>query len=145
MSSISFKVIGDIVGKERPRFNRYTGSTYTPSKTHKYEDRVKTAYICKYPSGVWVQNKEQPIGVSRMEFHFKMPASWSKKKKERFRLQWCMKKIDLDNCYKSVTDALVGTAYLDDSQICGIFGPVIKVWDNEEFVKVELTELEGEE
>lgn len=141
MSTISFKVYAPITGKQRPRFNRFTGRTYTPTKTHKYEDAVKASYLTKYPSGMWVQNKEQPIGVRAMEFHFKMPDSWSKKKKNERRGKWCLKKPDIDNIFKSITDALNGVAFPDDSQICGILGAVVKVWDDEEFVSVELTEL----
>lgn len=143
MSSINFKVIGGIQGKQRPRFNRYTGRTYTPSKTHKYEDVVKAAYISKYPSGMWVQNNEQPIGIE-IEFHFAMPYSWSMKKKKKYFEKYCLKHVDLDNCYKCVTDALNGVAYPDDSQIVYIQA-VKKVWDFTEFATVRLTELEEED
>lgn len=154
MSTISFKVYAPITGKQRPRFRRIkfkdkkTGkskeavTTYTPSKTHNYEEMVKAGYIAKYPSGMWVQDKEQPIGVRAMEFHFKMPDSWSKKKKAERRGTWCLKKPDIDNIFKSITDALNGVAFHDDSQICGILGPVVKIWDDEEFVSIELMELE---
>ena len=81
MSSIKFTVLAPIVGKQRPRFNRRTGLTYTPFNTKQYESAVRAAYISKYPSGQWVTNKEQPISVS-MTFHFAMPNSWSRKKKE---------------------------------------------------------------
>lgn len=145
MSSIYFKVYGQIQPKQRPRFNHITGHTYTPTKTHKYEDEVKASYIAKYPSGMWVTNKEQPIGVRAMEFHFKMPDSWSKKKKNERRGTWCLKKPDIDNIFKSITDSLNGVAFPDDSQICGILGPVVKVWDDEEFVSIELMELEAED
>ena len=92
---------------------------------------------------MWVQNKEQPISIE-LEIHFKMPDSWSRKKKERNVGTYCLKHIDLDNIYKACTDALNGVAYPDDSQICEIKA-VRKVWDNEEFVSIWLTELEGEE
>lgn len=139
MSTINFKVLGDIVGKQRPRFNRYTGRTYTPGKTHKYENAVKVAYITKYPSGMWCLNKEQPLSIS-LEFHFQMPSSWSHKKKERHIGSPCLKHIDLDNCYKSVTDSLNGVAYPDDSQICFI-DKVSKVWDETEYVLVTISEV----
>ena len=142
MSTINFKVNGTVVGKQRPRFNRFTGRTYTPSKTHKYENVVKAAYITKYPSGMWVQSKEQPISIE-LEIHFKMPDSWSRKKKERNCGKYSLKHIDLDNIYKSVTDSLNGVAYPDDSQIVYIQA-VRKVWDNEEFINITLTEMESE-
>ena len=138
MSSIFFTVESPIVGKQRPRFNRFTGRTYTPSKTHKYEDVVKAAYISKYPSGMWVQNKEQPISIV-LDIHYKMPDGWSKKKKANSIGKYCLKHIDLDNVYKSITDALNGVAYPDDSQIVYIQA-VRKVWDEKEFISVWLTE-----
>lgn len=141
MSKIHFTVNAPIIGKQRPRFNRFTGRTYTPSKTHRYEDAVKAAYITKYPSGMWVQNKEQPISIE-LDIHFKMTDSWSRKKKEKNVGTYCLKHLDLDNIYKSVTDALNGVAYPDDSQICEIKA-VRKVWDTEEYVSIRLTELEG--
>jgi Holliday junction resolvase RusA-like endonuclease len=49
---------------------------------------------------------------------FAIPPSYSKKRKEA-----CLagleypKRVDLDNCYKSITDAINGIVYFDDSQI----------------------------
>ena len=143
MSSIFFRVYGQIQPKQRPRFNHITGRTYTPSKTHKYEDAVKAAYLAKYPSGMWVTNKEQPISAD-LEFHFQTPESWSKKKKASHIGTYCLKSIDLDNCYKACTDALNGVAFPDDSQIVRI-NMVSKVWDEEEYVSIRLTELEAED
>lgn len=143
MSSIKFTVMGTVVGKQRPRYNRFTERTYTPRKTHKYENVVKAAYTTKYPSGMWVQNKEQPISIE-LDIHFKMPDSWSRKKKEKYCGKYCLKHIDLDNIYKSVTDSLNGVAYPDDSQIVYIQA-VRKVWDTEELINISLTEMESEE
>ena len=142
MSSIKFTVLAPIVGKQRPRFNRRTGLTYTPFNTKQYESAVRAAYISKYPSGQWVTNKEQPISVS-MTFHFAMPNSWSRKKKELKEGKLCLKHIDIDNCYKSVTDALNGLCYPDDSQIC-IAGEIKKVWDTKEYVEVCMKEVAEE-
>lgn len=139
MSKIEFRVDGKIVGKQRPRFNRHSGNTYTPSETQRYEKEVREAYRRKYPVGMWVQNSEQPISISCI-YHFAMPASWSKKKKKEYAGAWCLKHIDLDNCDKSIADALIGTAYPDDSQICAT-GRTIKIWDYEEFVEVRMEEL----
>jgi Holliday junction resolvase RusA-like endonuclease len=49
---------------------------------------------------------------------YAVPASYSKKRKEA-----CLsglefpKRIDIDNVYKSITDAMNGIVYVDDSQI----------------------------
>lgn len=142
-NTIHFIIKQPIVGKERPRFNRYTGTSYTPFKTKQFESAVKAAYLAKYPVGQWVLNKEQPISVT-MDFHFKVYDSWSRKKKERMTGKYCLKRIDLDNCYKAITDALNGVAFPDDSQIVEIKS-VRKVWDETEYISVCMTEIKDEE
>ena len=58
---------------------------------------------------------------------FPVPASYSKKRKEA-----CLnelefpKRVDIDNCYKSITDAMNGIVYIDDSQI--VEAHIIKVY-----------------
>ena len=44
-----FEVPGEIVGKERPRVNMYTGRVYTPGKTKDYEFLVQQYFKMKYP------------------------------------------------------------------------------------------------
>jgi Holliday junction resolvase RusA-like endonuclease len=49
---------------------------------------------------------------------YAVPASYSKKRKEAcLRGVEYPKRIDLDNVYKSITDAMNGIVYTDDSQI----------------------------
>lgn len=38
-----FKVYGKPVGKQRPRFNSLTKTTFTPGKTKSYEREIATA------------------------------------------------------------------------------------------------------
>ena len=45
-----FEVPGEIVGKERPRVNMYTGRVYTPNKTKDYEFLVQQYFKIKYPN-----------------------------------------------------------------------------------------------
>ena len=44
-----FEVLGEIVGKERPRVNMYTYRVYTPNKTKDYEFLVQQYFRMKYP------------------------------------------------------------------------------------------------
>ncbi len=44
-----FSVEGDILGKERPRVNMYTGHVYTPNKTKDYERYICECFCLKYP------------------------------------------------------------------------------------------------
>ena len=43
-----FEVIGEIVGKERPRVNMATGRVYTPNKTKDYEYLVQQYFRMQY-------------------------------------------------------------------------------------------------
>lgn len=57
---------------------------------------------------------ECPIYL-KLDFFYKVPKSWSKKKKENAK--WKESRPDIDNLQKTVFDALNGIAYKDDSQI----------------------------
>ena len=54
MDKIDFKVIGKIVGKQRPRATSYGGRAhiYTPKETMDYESLVKFSFLEKYPNDV---------------------------------------------------------------------------------------------
>lgn len=116
MLIVNFEVPGDPVPKGRPRFARrgHFVQTYTDSKTIEYETRVAT-------------KARQAIGASEplkgplklfLYVRYTVPSSYTKKRKES-----CLngseypKRIDIDNVYKSITDAMNGIVYLDDSQI----------------------------
>ena len=116
MLIVNFEVPGDPVPKGRPRFARRGTfvQTYTDSKTLEYETLVGF-------------KARQAIGASEplkghltvfLYLRYAVPASYSKKRTEA-----CLngleypKRVDLDNCYKSITDAMNGIVYVDDSQI----------------------------
>ena len=113
---IQFTVDGDPVPKGRPRFARrgHFVQTYTDAKTIDYETHV--AMKARHAIGA-----TKPLEGSLSVFlylRYTIPASYSKKLKEA-----CLagleypKRIDIDNVYKSITDAMNGIVYLDDSQI----------------------------
>ena len=116
MLIVNFEIPGDPVPKGRPRFARRGTfvQTYTDSKTLEYETLVGF-------------KARQAIGASEplkghltvyLYLRYAVPASYSKKRTEA-----CLngfdypKRVDLDNCYKSITDAMNGIVYVDDSQI----------------------------
>ena len=113
---VTFTVDGDPVPKGRPRFARRGQfvQTYTDSKTLEYETLVGF-------------KARQAIGASEpfkgaltvfLYLRYAIPASYSKKRKEACLLGLEFpKRIDLDNVYKSITDAMNGIVYTDDSQI----------------------------
>ena len=101
--------------KGRPRFTR-TGHAYTPKTTHDYEKLIREHY------------KENTTDFYDCAIHIKLifympiPKSTTKKQKaliESGAVKYT-KKPDLDNMIKSVTDAILGVAYEDDSLITKI-------------------------
>ena len=132
-------VAAPIVGKQRPRFKRIGGKfmTYTPKKTLAFEDAIADEYRKQYPAGI-IPFPEEPLEIS-CEFIFEMPKSWSNKKKAEYLGKRCIsrKKPDIDNCMKSVMDALNGLAYTDDSQVTDT-GKCVKIWGQDEGVVIKL-------
>ena len=45
-----FEMIGDIVGKARPRMNTRTGRAYTPTNTKLYEYSLRQWFLMNYPN-----------------------------------------------------------------------------------------------
>lgn len=112
-----FVVPGDPRGKERPRFNYLTKTTYTPEKTKQYEDAVRYAFRTSKD----FYKIEGPI-KAYITAYYKIPKKTSKKTKEAMInkeiLPTC--KPDADNVLKSILDALNKVAYEDDSQVVEI-------------------------
>lgn len=102
------------VSKSRPRFNTYTGRTYTDNKTREFEETV--GYLYKLKGGEYFDDKFIKV---KLEFIEKVPKSYSKKKTDE-ALKGIIRptKRDIDNMCKSVLDGLLGIAYKDDRIIC---------------------------
>ncbi len=109
---ILFKIPGEPVAKGRPRVTRW--GAHTPEKTVNYETLVKEMYAITY--GQTMLEGELDIEI---KLYFQIPKSTSKKKRELMEQGKIRptKRPDLDNCMKTITDALNGIAYKDDSQI----------------------------
>ena len=110
------KVPGIPVGKGRPRMTVRGGHprAYTPEKTARYENLIRTAFVDEYPDAV-------PLDVPVKVFigaEFPIPKSWSKKKKAS--ATYVTKKPDIDNIIKSVFDGLNGVAWTDDALVTDI-------------------------
>lgn len=137
---VRFSVLGEPVGKGRPRFARVGDSvkTYTPRETQAYEERVRTAY-----RAVGGQNLgDRALGV-RIVAYNPIPASASKARRYSMAhgFEAPTKKPDCDNILKIICDALNRCAYDDDKQIVSAL--VIKKYA--ELPRVEVTLFEGEE
>ena len=113
---VTFTVDGDPVPKGRPRFARRGQfvQTYTDSKTLEYETHV--ALKARHAIGA-----SEPLKGALSVFlylRYAVPESYTKKRKEACLLGLEFpNRIDLDNVYKSITDAMNGIVYVDDSQI----------------------------
>ena len=110
-----FEMIGDIVGKARPRMNTRTGRAYTPTNTKLYEYSLRQWFIRDYP---YFKPIETRVKVTIIAY-FGIPKSTSKKK-EAEMLQGNIsptKKPDADNIIKIVLDAMNKFAFNDDTQV----------------------------
>lgn len=113
-----FEVPGEVVGKERPRVNMYTGRVYTPNKTKDYEFLVQQYFKMKYPK---YETLEGRIAINIIAY-LKIPKSTSKTKTREMLENKISptKKPDVDNIAKSILDALNEVAFKDDNQVSKI-------------------------
>jgi Holliday junction resolvase RusA-like endonuclease len=139
ISAIHFTVPGSPVAKGRAR--AYQKGNYishvTPEKTVMYENLIKIIAI-------EAMNGAKPIEGAiqlRIQAHFPIAESWSKKKKEEAitGILKCTKKPDADNIAKVISDALNGVAYADDSAITVLV--VTKGYSIEPRVEVQLDKI----
>lgn len=140
---VKFTILGEPMGKERPRFRRVGNyvQTYTPAKTKNYETKVRDSY---YSSNMGTRHL---TGAIEAEIYgvFPIPVSVSKKLRAKMESgeEPYTKKVDADNLAKIVLDALNGVAYEDDKQISKL--TVTKVYGKDPRVEVRLKELVDEE
>ena len=111
----------------RPRVTRR--GAYNPKEYTDYKSIIGLAYKAKFGA----EKSTKPITLA-VEFIFKYPKSWSKKKKDE--TLYHTSKPDVDNLVKSIKDALNGIAYIDDSQVWNI--QASKRYDNFEAVKIKI-------
>lgn len=113
-AQIMLRIPGPPTPKGRPRFTRQ-GRAYTPAKTKTYEDEVamlgKAAMKGQEPF-------RTPVAVY-VRATFLTPASYSKTRTDACLAGYeqHIKRPDLDNIVKAITDGLNGVVYHDDSQI----------------------------
>jgi len=129
---------GEPVAKGRPRVTN-RGITYTPAKTKNYETLVQELYWAKYRGKDMLQGQL----TMTIDAYFQIPKSASKKKREAMLRgeDRPTKRPDLDNCIKSIADALNGIAYQDDSYIVEVIAR--KWWAEQPLVEITIIELGG--
>lgn len=136
--SISFTVPGSPVGKQRPRFSRKSGRTYTPEKTVNYETLVRLSYQQQVDAEPFERDK--PLSL-KLEIYQQIPNSVSKKKREMMigKKMLPTKRPDIDNVVKCICDALNMVCFHDDAQIIKLH--VEKYFSEFPEVRVTITEI----
>lgn len=119
----AFTIPGQPLPKQRPRFSR--GHSYTPQATRDAELRVASSFTQQ--AGVTHAITEPLTGPLKLVTRFYRKNNVT---------------ADTDNCFKLVTDALNGLAWVDDKQIKSIRADMhidrdnprteIEIWDIEE-------------
>lgn len=109
--TIEFTVLGRPVPMARPRVTAH--GTYTPKRCRDYKTAVALA------AKAAMKGKEPITGAVHiiLQFSFKTPKSWPKNKQAVADIVGHTSRPDWDNLAKSVTDAMNGIVYKDDSQI----------------------------
>lgn len=95
---VSFTVPGPVRPKERPRVRR-DGRAYTPDRTRSYEAHVKACCMSAVYGPGWGWTLD---GEYRVDIVVHAPSGV---------------RADLDNCAKSLLDAMQGVAYRNDRQV----------------------------
>ena len=131
-----FEVIGNIIGKQRPRINTYTYNVYTPTKTKDYEEYIQQNFKIKYPNHEILEGR---ISVEIVAF-LEIPKNTSKKKTIEMLNDNISptKKPDIDNIAKSVLDALNKFVFKDDNQVTKLI--VEKKYSEVEKVYIKIEE-----
>lgn len=134
----SFTVYETPFGKQRPRVNKKSGQIYTPRETVVFEKVLEWACrAAMKEQGVKIAPPNVPVSM-HIDAFFKIPESWSKKKKERAAagLVAVTTKPDVDNICKIVMDACNEIAYIDDKQVTSV--SVRKLYSTKPHVDVEI-------
>ena len=120
---INLVIYGTPVPQSRPKFARIGNhvTAYDPAKSKNYKQLVR----------LWATNQLKKIDGFKplqnalcveADFYLGIPTSWSKKKRVEASCGVIrpIKKPDLDNLYKAVTDALNGLVWADDAIITDV-------------------------
>lgn len=120
MQEVTFEIHGKPWAKQRPRFSRKSGRTYTPAETVSFERTVGQIALQHFPTPI-----AGPVRLTILAT-FQPPPSWSKKKTAELMHRAHTQKPDFDNLVKALCDALNRIAFEDDAQVYEC--TVRKVW-----------------
>ena len=120
-NKLEFTIDGDVQAQQRPRFSRQGGfvKTYDPPESAKYK---------KYVAQVAEQYKLDELIGSAMkvtiDVYIRIPKSYTKKKRLQIENGELLhiKKPDIDNILKSLTDGITSVLWTDDNLIVELIG-----------------------
>jgi Holliday junction resolvase RusA-like endonuclease len=138
---LTFVVPGAPVPKGRPRMTR-KGRVFTPAKTRTYERTIALSAQAAKSKLAGGQLFDSAVMVT-IHCHFKMPKSWSRKRKEAMLYEPHIQLPDLDNLVKSVLDGLNQTFGIwdDDKQVAAV--TATKHWSEESSVLVRIEKIQS--
>lgn len=136
---IELWVPGKPRGKDRPRFSKKTGRTFTTQETRDAEASIVTAW---YQDGAIMLDDNAvsiylEIRVERPQSHYRTNGKLSA---EGLRCVFPIKqKPDIDNCLKLVMDALNKRAYTDDVRVTEVTAR--RVWADKQGLLIRIMPL----
>ena len=133
---IQLTIPGNPVGKQRAHVCK-SGHAFTPVKTVNYETLIKELFATANLNHIpW----RGPV-LMRVTAYFQIPKSVSKKRRLEMETErvWYPHRIDGDNLWKIIADALNNLCYVDDGQV--VDGHVHKYYSSRPRVEIELEEL----
>lgn len=138
----SFRIMGQVKAKQSVKFGR-NGVKYTPTDMVNYANWVKMSFKKEYPEHLPHELDGYELSI-RLNVYFKIPKSFSNKKREKALKGYIRPTVkpDWDNISKNICDALNGLAYTDDKAI--VDGSVHKYYSEYDYVDVVITGIKWE-
>jgi len=132
--SIVVWIRGDPIPLQRARSTK-KGITYDPQKDLKYQIGIQLKSQIKFNYDYYSLDGNLSLNIM---FYFEIPASWSKKKKEKVAGKRKGTRPDTSNCFKFYEDVMQDIGiYKDDSQIVAISAE--KFYDDGQGARVVIT------
>ena len=128
------RIDGPAEGKGRPRF--FKGRVFSPRDRYGFTDKIQSTARAEH-----IEKIEGPVALA-VYIHRAIPKSASKKRRAQIDMTWCSAKPDIDNVFKSVMDALNGSAWHDDTQVARISGG--RWWSQDSYTVICIQSLQEE-
>jgi Holliday junction resolvase RusA-like endonuclease len=137
---IAINIYGPPIPWKRPAHKIISGRVIVFDSQRKDKEDVRRQMKSYYPSDYLITC---PIAIE-MGFYFKVPASYSKKKRERMleNDELHCSKPDVDNCLKFYMDCLTGSVIVDDNIVYSVHAN--KFYSDSDYVKILVMPIDNE-